>query len=53
MTTYGRLSIIMMSRLEKESKYSSTLLPTGDLPRPKNSYDDLASAAGMYATNGS
>src|SRR5436190_2216387 len=35
-----------LSRLEKESKYSSTLLPTGDLPKPKNSYD-LDSAAGM------
>src|SRR5581483_8597059 len=28
-----------LSRLEKESKYSSTLLPTGDLPKPRNSYD--------------
>ena len=27
-----------LSRLEKESKYSSTLLPTGDLPKPRNSY---------------
>ena len=35
-----------LSRLEKESKYSSTLLPTGDLPKPRNSYD-LDSAAGM------
>ena len=35
-----------LSRLEKESKYSSTLLPTGDLPKPRNSYD---SAAGMVA----
>ena len=25
-----------LSRLEKESKYSSTLLPTGDLPKPRN-----------------
>ena len=33
-----------LSRLEKESKYSSKLLPTGDLPKPRNSYD---SAAGM------
>ena len=35
-----------LSRLEKESKYSSKLLPTGDLPEPRNSYD-LDSAAGM------
>ena len=28
-----------LSRLEKESKYSSTLLPTGDLPKPRNSHD--------------
>ena len=35
-----------LSRLEKESKYSSKLLPTGDLPKPRNSYD-LDSAAGM------
>jgi len=35
-----------LSRLEKESKYSSTLLPTGDLPKPRNNYD-MDSAAGM------
>src|SRR6185312_7871990 len=37
-----------LSRFEKESKYSSMLLPTGDLPdtKPRNSYD-LDSAAGM------
>ena len=35
-----------LSRLEKESKYSSKLLPTLDLPKPRNSYD-LDSAAGM------
>ena len=42
-----------LSRLEKESKYSSTLslLPTGDLPKPTNSYD-LDSAAGMKTTIG-
>ena len=40
-----------LSRLEKESKYSSTLLPTGDLPKPRNSYD-LDSAAGMKTTIG-
>ena len=28
-----------LSRLEKESKYSSTLLPTRDLPKPRNSHD--------------
>ena len=33
-----------LSRLEKESKYSSKLLPTGNLPKPRNSYD-LDSAA--------
>src|SRR6185369_10627152 len=36
-------------RLEKESKYSSKLLPTGELPKPRNSYD-LDSAAGMKKT---
>ena len=40
-----------LSRLEKESKYSSTLLPTGDLPKPRNSYD-MDSAAGMKTTIG-
>ena len=41
-----------LSRLEKESKYSSKLLPTGDLPKPRNSYDcDLDSAAGMNDSN--
>ena len=35
-----------LSRLEKESKYSSKLLLTGDLPKPRNSYD-MDSAAGM------
>ena len=28
-----------LSRLEKESKYSSTFLPTGDLPKPRNNHD--------------
>ena len=28
-----------LSRLEKVSKYSSTLLPTEDLPKPRNSHD--------------
>src|SRR5207244_5988210 len=27
-----------LSRLEKESKYSSRLLPTGDLPKPRNGH---------------
>src|SRR6185312_12302 len=40
-----------LSRLEKESKYSSMLLPTGDLPKPRNSYD-MDSAAGMKTTIG-
>ena len=39
-----------LSNLEKESKYSSKLLPTGDLPKPRNSYD-LDSAAGMMDNN--
>ena len=38
-----------LSRLEKESKYSSKLLPTGDLPKPRNNYD-LDSAAGTKTT---
>ena len=37
-----------LSRLEKESKYSSKLLPTGDLPKPRNSY--LDAVAGMKTT---
>ena len=40
-----------LSRLEKESKYSSKLLPTGDLPKPKSNYD-LDSAAGMKTKMG-
>src|SRR6185312_3447641 len=31
-----------LSRFEKENKYSSKLLPTGDLPKPRNSYDSVA-----------
>jgi len=31
-----------LSRLEKESKYSSMLLPTGDLPNPRNTYGSVA-----------
>src|SRR5205085_10612230 len=30
-----------LSRLEKESKYSSALLPTGNLPKPRNSSHQL------------
>ena len=40
-----------LSRLEKESKYSSTLLPTGNLPKPRNSYD-LDSMAGTKTATG-
>ena len=40
-----------LSRLEKESKYSSTLLPAGDLPKPRNSYD-FDSVAGMTTAIG-
>ena len=39
-----------LSRLEKESKYSSTRLPTGDLPKPRNSHD-LDSAAETKINN--
>ena len=31
--------VIPLSSLEKKSKYSSKLLPTVDLPKPRNSYD--------------
>jgi len=49
--TIYRNNVRPLSRLEKESKYSSKLLPTGDLPKPRNSYDlDLDSAAGMKTT---
>ena len=50
-TIYHNNNVKTLSRLEKESKYSSTLLPTGDLPKPRNSYD-LDSAAGMKTTVG-
>ena len=40
-----------LSRFEKENKYSSKLLPTGDLPKPKNSYD-FDSAAGIMTVIG-
>src|SRR6185369_11344209 len=47
--TIYRSNVIPLSRLEKESKYSSKLLPTGDLPKPQNSYN-VGSAAGMKKT---
>ena len=40
-----------LSRLEKESKHSNMLLPTGDLPKLRNSHD-LDSAAGMKKKTG-
>jgi hypothetical protein len=40
-----------LSHLKKGSKYSSMLLPTGDLPKTRNSYD-LDSAAGIKMTTG-
>src|SRR6185437_4690075 len=39
-TTYHN-DVKPLSRLEKESKYSSTLLPTGNLPKPRNSSHQL------------
>ena len=39
MNTIYHNDVKPLSRLEKESKYSSTLLPTGGLPKPRNSYD--------------
>ena len=35
--TIYRSDVKPLSCFEKESKYSSTLLPTGDLPKPRNS----------------
>ena len=37
--TIYRNDVKPLSRLEKESKYSSTLLPTRDLPKPRNCND--------------
>jgi serine/threonine protein kinase len=37
--TIYRNDVKPLSRLEKESKYSSTLLPTRDLPKPRNNHD--------------
>src|SRR5207253_9075567 len=37
--TINRNYVKPLSRLDKESKYSSKLLHTGDLPKPRNSYD--------------
>src|SRR5438128_412022 len=36
-TIYCNKNIRPLSRIEKESKYSSRLLPTGNLPKPRNS----------------
>ena len=36
---YHNENIRPLSRIEKESRYSSRLLPTGNLPKPRNSYD--------------
>ena len=44
-TVYYNKNIRPLSRIEKESKYSSKILPTGNLPRPRNSWA-LSSAAG-------
>ena len=37
-----------LSRPEKESKYSSKLLPTGDLPTPRNNYDSIVGMKNCY-----
>ena len=37
-TIYYNKNIRPLSRIEKESKYSSRLLPTGNLPKPRNSW---------------
>ena len=38
-TIYYNKNIRPLSRIEKESKYSSRLLPTENLPKPRNTYD--------------
>ena len=38
-TIYYNNNVRPLSRIEKESKYSSRLLPTENLPKPRNSYD--------------
>src|SRR5438128_9165722 len=38
-TIYYNKNVRPLSRIEKESKYSSRLLPTENLPKPRNSYD--------------
>src|SRR5438128_6071752 len=46
---YHNKNIKPLSRIEKESKYTSKLLPTGNLPSPRNSWDKeecVNSAAG-------
>src|SRR5438128_2024319 len=37
-TIYHNENIRPLSRIEKESKYSSRLLPTENLPKPRNSW---------------
>jgi hypothetical protein len=37
-TIYYKKNIRPLSRIEKENKYSSRLLPTGNLPKPRNSW---------------
>ena len=44
---YYNKDLKSLSRMEKETKYSSRLLPTGDLPRPRNRND----SAGMKTVN--
>ena len=47
-TIYHNENIRPLSRFEKESKYSSRLLPTGNLPKPRNSYDIAGMNSGLY-----
>ena len=46
---YYNKNIRPLSRIEKESRYSSRMLPTGNLSKPRNIYD-IDSAAGMTTT---
>ena len=39
-TIYCNKNTRPLSRIEKESKYSSRLLPTGNLPKPRNSWEE-------------
>jgi len=45
-TIYSNKNIKPLSYIEKKTKYSSKLLPTGNLPRPRNNYN-VDSGAGM------